>query len=328
MKQIILTLLLLAALNYADAVEGGQNNFHNVCQQTTPDDKFVFKVSGDWSNFRICQLSDYQYSGENCSLGGYLGEYGGEPLLSEIVDLNRDAHVDLIVQFSITQRWTSSNSYLVFLNCGNDTFIRIFENPFYFMRSIAAVKNGLLELEGIQLFHVSDEDYNFQKFILEFDRGSFIYKISPRRTTLLKRMTDDEEDKWVVKKNHNELKFPESIPVRLNQPIEYSSASFDCNKATTKVETVICASNELRGLDLLLAFNFKMKKLSNSGVQHERFRDIQYDQREWLKKRSACETYDCIKNVYITRIDELCQKYPVKFGGDVACYPYYPPDQR
>lgn len=77
-----------------------------------------------------------------------------------------------------------------------------------------------------------------------------------------------------------------------------TAASFDCTKATSAVETKICADAELSELDSelgrLYATNRRTKASLVSG------------QKRWLNEtRNKCESIDCLKNAYALRISEI-----------------------
>ncbi|MFZ2727791.1 MAG: lysozyme inhibitor LprI family protein [Methylococcaceae bacterium] len=79
------------------------------------------------------------------------------------------------------------------------------------------------------------------------------------------------------------------------------SASFDCTKAKTLAETVICSNPQLSDLDELLMTSYK-KTLERS----EGDNTIKTAQRNWLKdSRNKCQTVACLKQAYTTRIAEL-----------------------
>ena len=78
------------------------------------------------------------------------------------------------------------------------------------------------------------------------------------------------------------------------------AASFDCSKATSELEKIICGDDELSKLD---------ESLSKAYLQALEWRDIKNrtikSQRQWLKVRNACKDAECLKNAYETRIKEL-----------------------
>jgi hypothetical protein len=81
--------------------------------------------------------------------------------------------------------------------------------------------------------------------------------------------------------------------------------SFDCAKATTSIEKMICSNNDLSFLDIRLSqdYQFAMGHVPNiMGFINE--------QRAWLKSRMACKKVDCLKKLYEERILEICNKYP------------------
>ena len=82
---------------------------------------------------------------------------------------------------------------------------------------------------------------------------------------------------------------------------EAYAASFDCNKARTRVEKAICSNQQLSDLDELLALSYK-KALANTRNK----RSLRRAQRSWVKrKRNRCRSNRCIKKAYRSRISKL-----------------------
>lgn len=78
------------------------------------------------------------------------------------------------------------------------------------------------------------------------------------------------------------------------------AASFDCAKATTKIEKLICADAELSKLDdeLNVAYNIAM--------QDEPYAEnVQQTQKQWLRDRNQCRAADCVKKQYEMRLAAL-----------------------
>ncbi|MDR0666923.1 MAG: lysozyme inhibitor LprI family protein [Campylobacteraceae bacterium] len=75
------------------------------------------------------------------------------------------------------------------------------------------------------------------------------------------------------------------------------SASFDCKKATTEVEKLICSNEELSQLDDEL--NKAYKEILNKTDNKEA---LIKEQRAWIKERNSCKDEACIKIFYRTQI--------------------------
>lgn len=84
-----------------------------------------------------------------------------------------------------------------------------------------------------------------------------------------------------------------------------AAASFDCTKASTRVEKMICADISLSRLDDKMAMAYRTTALPPIG-DPSAAAWLKKTQREWLKQRNACETSTCLRDVYATRIDDLC----------------------
>jgi uncharacterized protein YecT (DUF1311 family) len=79
-------------------------------------------------------------------------------------------------------------------------------------------------------------------------------------------------------------------------------ASFDCAKAKTEVEKLICTNGLLDSLDNQMhnLYTYVMKTVGES----ERAR-IRAEQREWLKRRDTCKGEDCLVESYKERMKAL-----------------------
>jgi len=80
-----------------------------------------------------------------------------------------------------------------------------------------------------------------------------------------------------------------------------TGASFDCHKAGTAVEKLICSSSDVRLLDVRLYEIYR--RTINLTLDKKTVRS---QQRKWLSmKRNTCKTTECLTDVYETRISEL-----------------------
>lgn len=75
------------------------------------------------------------------------------------------------------------------------------------------------------------------------------------------------------------------------------AASFDCAKAGTKIEKMICASPTLNELDSDLASIYKEAVGKDSSIKQ--------DQRDWIKERNQCSNVECLEQSYKERIATL-----------------------
>ncbi len=77
------------------------------------------------------------------------------------------------------------------------------------------------------------------------------------------------------------------------------AASFDCSKARSQTEKLICADSELSKLDEQLAGLYK-EALHIPGIKAE--------QRKWLASLKKCSGAACLKEAYRERMDEISQE--------------------
>lgn len=77
------------------------------------------------------------------------------------------------------------------------------------------------------------------------------------------------------------------------------AASFDCGKASTKVEKLICTDAELSRLDEALAEVYADALKSTDPA------NFKAEQKAWLKKRNQCRNNDCLISTYQRRIEAI-----------------------
>lgn len=104
--------------------------------------------------------------------------------------------------------------------------------------------------------------------------------------------------------------------------VSAQAASFDCAKAGTKVEKLICADETLSKLDEELSSAYK------AAVKDEKQAEaIKQSQKQWMKERNECENIACAKASYQARIhvlnvlsvqDAKLNKYKVIRGKEYA----------
>jgi uncharacterized protein YecT (DUF1311 family) len=79
-----------------------------------------------------------------------------------------------------------------------------------------------------------------------------------------------------------------------------SGASFDCAKAATSVEKLICSNDALSKLDEQLSAVYKGALASSRNKD-----SIKQQQMEWIKQQRTCANAQCLSQAYQNRIAEL-----------------------
>ena len=74
-------------------------------------------------------------------------------------------------------------------------------------------------------------------------------------------------------------------------------ASFDCTKASTSVEKIICGDPQISHLDGQLANLYSAALRTGASPDA-----VRASQREWMKRRNACADSSCVKGAYEERI--------------------------
>ena len=82
-----------------------------------------------------------------------------------------------------------------------------------------------------------------------------------------------------------------------------STPSFNCEKASTKIEEMICASPGLSKLDNDLGKAYSKKLKESPDIV-----SFKQQQRNWLKERNKCADETCLKQAYENRMEKLSGK--------------------
>lgn len=85
-------------------------------------------------------------------------------------------------------------------------------------------------------------------------------------------------------------------------PLAAHAASFDCSKASSDVEKMICHNSELSSLDESLA---KAYKSARAVLSEAEIVNLKSEQLAWLKSRNACTDIACLKTSIASRIEKL-----------------------
>ena len=102
----------------------------------------------------------------------------------------------------------------------------------------------------------------------------------------------------------------QAIAILLLVPTVTYSAGFDCRKASTLVEQLICRDRKLSTLDDQMASAFKSSKTASDDPER-----LRLEQRRWIENiRDACTSLDCLYNAYVSRLAELASA-GIRNGG-------------
>ena len=89
------------------------------------------------------------------------------------------------------------------------------------------------------------------------------------------------------------------------------AATFDCNKASTFVDKVICSDSRLTSMDDQLGRLYKDALAASSDITA-----LKTEQKAWLSSRNQCKDSDCIMKAYADRISALSAASASAKSGD------------
>lgn len=92
-------------------------------------------------------------------------------------------------------------------------------------------------------------------------------------------------------------------PINFVSTTGEAAPSFDCRKASTQVENMICDSPRLAALDSELADAYRTALRDSPWASANR--RIRSDQTAWIARRNQCQSSRCLSQTYHDRIGEL-----------------------
>jgi uncharacterized protein len=118
-----------------------------------------------------------------------------------------------------------------------------------------------------------------------------------------------EDIKFSIAKQSGENMLHVIFTLALLLPVTAAqAASFNCEKARTEVEMIVCRNNEISKLDDLLSklYNRTYDNFINSNYSPILTADLVKSQKTWLKSvRDTCKDAACVKHAYESRINEI-----------------------
>lgn len=81
------------------------------------------------------------------------------------------------------------------------------------------------------------------------------------------------------------------------------AASFDCTKAKTKVENLVCNNKKLSELDVMLNATYRRARVVSMNESA-----LKRSQQAWLKTRFLCASSECLEKLYLQRIEWLSRQ--------------------
>ena len=130
-------------------------------------------------------------------------------------------------------------------------------------------------------------------------------------TALVSNWDKINPKKEIEKQSINSMQVQDTIPKSKPTMIELS-ASFDCRKAQTNIEKIICKDSTISHADGQLGILYKKIKNDLSANNYSR---VQKEQRLWIKQRdekilNICQStegldVDCVVRIYEQRTYEL-----------------------
>ncbi|MBK0078676.1 hypothetical protein IAE49_03935 [Kosakonia sp. S58] len=96
-----------------------------------------------------------------------------------------------------------------------------------------------------------------------------------------------------------------------------NAASFDCQKATSVSEKIVCSNYELNKLDEVLGKNYQL--MLRAKADKETISEGRRQQVLWFKEKEKCSDAQCLRSAYIQRNDEICEFILDRTTGPFEC---------
>jgi hypothetical protein len=299
------SVLLFISLVFIALQCTAQDKLKEVCKSKNNGEKYVI----DSNHERIiCTLDNYLYNENEC----YASFGGSRPLLQYMGDINNDKLIDVILSFPVSGPCIDiCHSSTIFVNCENNIYINILNIPMDTLWPYKFNKEtGWVSLKGTfeRLGENGEPLITYEEF--DFDKKNFSYIATYSEKERIKTELDDlrlaNEQYLPSDPRTYLLKFPKfqgEDPIPETRP---TSPSFNCAKAATPIEKIICADTDLIEADKLLSDDFRKLNSTLKDAQKEKLLE---EQKAWLKQRNLCKNARCLLESYSWRIQELRGNY-------------------
>jgi hypothetical protein len=149
--------------------------------------------------------------------------------------------------------------------------------------------------------HLEVEEQNTDKNITEKNNDNTEEKTPPRASLSENAVLEKKSEPIAV----TEMKVESSSDSNssLEQSKDATKPSFNCAKAQTKVEHMICDNPKLADLDVSVARAYRQE--TEPGRDASYIESTKKDQKEWLKLRNTCETVECLEQKLLSRYESL-----------------------
>jgi uncharacterized protein YecT (DUF1311 family) len=302
------SILLIIALTLMPFHCSAEDKLQEICKSKNNEEKYVIDLYHDGI---FCTLDEYLAVGNECE-----SRFAYDPQIEYMVDINNDKNPDII--FSFTAKggpWHECyKQSQVFVNCGNNIFINMLDLCTTSLRAYKFnKKTGWVTLKGTfeRLMENGDSLITYEEF--DFDKKSFSYIATYSEKERIKTELDDlrlANEKYLPSDPRTYLlKFPKFQGEEPIPEIRPTSPSFNCAKAATQIEKIICADTDLIEADKLLSDDFR--KL-NSTLKDGQKEKLLTEQKAWLKQRNECNTSSCLLWLYSNKINEL--RYRIRYN--------------
>lgn len=125
----------------------------------------------------------------------------------------------------------------------------------------------------------------------------------PESSDLADAKADEYESDEGVSSAYAQANTTADPPTEVVSPPAVSGPSFDCDKAASRQETMICGDATLSRLDRELALAYKNAKNESRGNS-----EFTAQQRRWITQvRNGCKDTECLVDAYEHRLRELTQ---------------------
>ncbi|MDR0665977.1 MAG: ankyrin repeat domain-containing protein [Campylobacteraceae bacterium] len=302
----------------------------------------VINVDGKWEKYTLadlCKLNnltpDYYASGdiriESCISGRIIAalDFDGQDAVT--LDGARVSHVSVKGNASVT---LSGNAYISYLNVYDNATINIGERAKISHVTLHGKSHADVYSDNIFLNVFDSASANIYKvkgFLFSPDSSINLYAnhVYFKNGKLLGSYRDGTPFSIELSKKEETYTTPSVFPEQITIH-KITGASFDCAKASSKVEKLICSDEKLSELDLETAYLFKRAFTDMIDQSRIALKNLQ---NSWLKTRNICKDKKCIEEAYEKRILELKEefgeygntlKYESKSAAYINKFPFVP----
>ena len=183
------------------------------------------------------------------------------------------------------------------------------------IKSAVSAKSLMIRFETsggvIHTSRINIDSNNYRKVLEDCGWNAWLDNWEKNNASAEAAVVDNDRVEPVASQTDAASTEPAPLPMAAESEVETREASvadgainpsFDCSRASTKTEMLICGSRELASLDVQLSRSYNMALADGAPMSPS---ELKSDQRSWIRGNNQCSNESCLAQRYRDRIKFL-----------------------